>query len=224
MDFYRPGFFPKLLESLLEKEEYDQNWETSNIYCNGATFEIGFNREILLIICSKASTVRLKVRTLSEVESENLDAEISLIRNQFEQAIQQLMETNFKNLHCYVCTSTCFRGTQNSENYCCLQILGRIGEVGNKKLPSVRCPKHKEKLMSKSYEAWFYNERIHHANRGLPCKTDQRILNEVANRVIEYGMLRDIGIELGVDADAIKKAYNNHHCKIRDASFEVLVL
>ena len=221
--FLPDGFHPKLLESLLKKEGNDHNWETSNIYSNGATFEIGFNRDILLIICSEGSTIRLKVRTLPDAKSENLDADISGIRNQFEQEMKHLLETKFDDLHCYVCASPCHHSSElDFQNYSCLQILGRIGEVGNKKLPYVRCPEHKNTLPSDSYEGWFYNECTHRTNQGFLCKSDQKILNEIANRVIDETMLRNIMLELGVDANAIEIAKTNSKGNINDASFKVL--
>ena len=90
-----------------------------------------------MIISGQGCVMKLGVLTEPVPECDNIYSEISNARREFEQEIEQLMESYRRNhgpLNCSVCVSPCHKSEINKSNYGCLQILGLVGKVGQEPL------------------------------------------------------------------------------------------
>ena len=221
--FLPTGFMTMLVASLMGETQHGKGWELVKMFFSAATFITVTHGEIFVKMSSSGSAIRLKVLVLNVPASENDDCEISRVRNLFECEIIQLLLKYYPNLCCSVCVSPCQRSHKVSQaNYSCLQVLGRIGCIGDKPLRELVCFDHKKHVARAMYECWFCIEQKQRTYHNTATKPDQRILNHVAKNIRDFATLRDVGVNLGVDLNDIDRTFHDSNNQIKEAALSML--
>ena len=208
------GFLPSdllfLLVSSLGRTNLDGSyWELIKLFSNGAVFRAGMQDQFLVTIKSMAAVMILSIYFVGDLEYDTPDCEISTVRGIFEGNVRYLLHSNCPSVLCSVCVSPCegknFQETLKQHKYHCLDILGRIGEVGHKRLKIAVCLEHNKNDNVQNYNCWFCNERRHQQNADAqqsPIKQqslkDQKLLNDISKKIYHFPMLRNIGLALDI--------------------------
>ena len=232
------GFLPNdllfLLVSSFGRTNIDGSyWELIKLFSNGAVFRAGMQDQFLVTIKSMAAVMILSIYFVGDLEYDTPDCEISTVRGMFEENVRYLLNSNYRNVLCSVCVSPCegkdFQETLKQHKYHCPDILGRIGEVGHKRLKIAVCLEHNKNNSVDDYNCWFCNERRHQQNAGAersPIKQqslkDQKLLNRISREIEDFPMLRNIGLALDVGVEVINRRFSNSNSRIEDAAFNVL--
>ena len=232
------GFLPSdllfLLVSSLGRTNQDGSyWELIKLFSNGAVFRAGMQDQFLVTIKSMAAVMILSIYFVGDLEYDTPDCEISTVRGIFEGNVRYLLHSNYPNVLCSVCVSPCegknFQETLKQHKYHCPDILGRIGEVGHKRLKIAVCLEHNKNNSVDNYNCWFCNERRHQQNADAqrnPVKQqslkDQKLLNRISKKIESFAMLRNVGLALDVGVEVINRRFSNCNSRIEDAAFDVL--
>ena len=210
-------------------------WELINLFSNGAVFRAGMQDQFLVTIKSVATVMILSIYFVGDLEYDTPDCEISTVRGIFEGNIRYLLHSNYPNVLCSVSVSPCegkdFQETLKQHKYLCPDILGRIGEVGHKRLKIAACREHSKNDSVDNYNCWFCNERRHQQNADAqrnPVKQqslkDQKLLNRISKKIEDFSMLRNVGFALDVGIEVINRRFSNSNSRIEDAAFQCAIL
>ena len=221
------GFLPNdllfLLVSSLGRTNFDGSyWELIKLFSNGAVFRAGMQDQFLVVVRSMAAVMILSIYFVGDLECDTLECEVSNVRRIFEIHVRYLLHINYPNVLCSVCVSPCegknFYETLKLRKYHCPDILGRLGEVGYKRLKTAVCIEHSKSDAVQNYNCWFCNERRQQLVK------DQKLFNRISKMIEDLPMLRNIGLALDVEVEDIEGRFSRSksNSRIEDATFGVL--